>query len=71
MLSTPVKPSVQKSCDKVFFRYSFSWPCHHNERDGEPFVQAQIKENINAPRHWSFSEEQPPGDRGFPLTMGQ
>ena len=45
----------------------------HNERDGvsnrlfaQPFVQAQIKENIKAPRYWLLWGESA-GDRGeFP-----
>ena len=32
--------------------------CRHNERDGvsiaQPFVHAQIKENMKAPCHWSL-----------------
>ena len=50
----------------------------HNERDGvsnhrlfaQSFVQAQIKENIKAPRHWPFWGEST-GDRWIPLTKGQ
>ena len=34
------------------------------------FFQAQIKENIKAPRHWTFSGESA-GDRWIPLTKGQ
>ena len=31
----------------------------------QPFVQAQIKENIKAPRHWPLPE-----DRGIPIAKG-
>ena len=53
----------------------------HNELDvrlksqacwlfAQPFVQAQIKENIKAPRHWlSWGESS--GDWWIPLTKGQ
>ena len=36
----------------------------------QPFVQAQIKENIKAPRHWPLCEEFT-GDRWIPRTNGQ
>ena len=36
----------------------------------QPFVQAQIKEIIKAPRHWPMWGE-PTGDRWIPLTKGQ
>ena len=36
----------------------------------QPFVQAQIKENIKAPRHWRLWEEFT-GDRRIPHTNGQ
>ena len=36
----------------------------------QPFVQAQIKENIGAPSHWHVWGEST-GDRWFPLTKGQ
>ena len=36
----------------------------------EPFVQAQIKENIKDPRHWPLWEEFT-GDRWIPRTQGQ
>ena len=36
----------------------------------QPFVQAQIKENIKAPRHWPLWGEFT-GDRWIPLTEGQ
>ena len=53
----------------------------HNERDGvsnhradslvaQPFVQTQIKENTEAPRHWPLWGESP-GDRWIPLSKGQ
>ena len=51
----------------------------HNERDGvsnhswlftQPFVQAQIKENIKSPCHCSLWGEST-GDRWIPLTKGQ
>ena len=55
----------------------------HNERDGvsnhqspasrlftQPFIQAQIKENIQAPRHLPLWGEIT-GDRWFPHTKGQ
>ena len=31
----------------------------------QPFIQAQIKENIKGPRHWPLCAEFP-GDRGIP-----
>ena len=34
----------------------------------QPFIQAQIKENINAPRHWPLCGEFT-GDRWFPAQM--
>ena len=36
----------------------------------QPFVQAQFKENTNAPRHWPLWGEST-GDRWIPLTKGQ
>ena len=53
----------------------------HNERDGvsihqpqrlftQPFIQAQIKENIKVPRHWPFCVEFT-GHRWIPHTKGQ
>ena len=36
----------------------------------QPFIQAQIKENIKAPRHWSLWGEFT-GDRWIPRTNGQ
>ena len=36
----------------------------------QPFVQGQIKENIEDPRHWSLRGE-PTGDQWVPLTKGQ
>ena len=35
-----------------------------------PFIQAEIKENIKAPRHWRLCGEFT-GDRWIPLTKGQ
>ena len=50
----------------------------HNERDGvsnhrlfaQQYVQAQIKENIKAPRHWPLWGEFT-GNRWIPHTKGQ
>ena len=52
----------------------------HNEHDGvsnhqpsiftQPFIQAEIKENIKAPRHWPLCGEFT-GDRWNPRTKGQ
>ena len=36
----------------------------------QPFIQAQIKENIKALRHWPLCEEFT-GDRWIPRTKGQ
>ena len=36
----------------------------------QPFIQAQIKENIKAPRQWPLGEEFT-GDRLIPRTKGQ
>ena len=36
----------------------------------QPFIQTQIKENIEAPRHWPLSGEFT-GDRWIPRTNGQ
>ena len=36
----------------------------------QPFDQAQIKEKIEAPRHWPLWREST-GDRWIPLTKGQ
>ena len=36
----------------------------------QPFVQAQIKENIKAPRHWPLWGEST-GHRWIPLIKGQ
>ena len=36
----------------------------------QPFIQAQIKENIKAPRHWPLWGEFT-GDRWIPHTKGQ
>ena len=36
----------------------------------QPFIQAQIKDNIKAPRHWPLCGEFT-GDRSIPRTNGQ
>ena len=36
----------------------------------QPFIQAKIKENIEAPRHWPLLGEFP-GDRWIPRTKGR
>ena len=36
----------------------------------KPFIQAQVKENTKAPRHWPLCGEFP-GDRWIPRTNGQ
>ena len=36
----------------------------------QPFIQAQIKENIKDPRHWPLCGEFT-GDRWIPRTKGQ
>ena len=36
----------------------------------QPFIQAQVKENIKAPRHWPLWGEFT-GDRWIPRTKGQ
>ena len=36
----------------------------------QPFVQAQLKENIKAPGHWPLWGEST-GDRWIPFTKGQ
>ena len=36
----------------------------------QPFIRAQIKENIKAPRHWPLCGEFT-GDRWIPRTNGQ
>ena len=36
----------------------------------QPFIQAQIKENMKAPRHWPLCGELT-GDRWIPRTKGQ
>ena len=36
----------------------------------QPFIQAQINENIKAPLHWPLCGEFT-GDRGIPRTNGQ
>ena len=36
----------------------------------EPFIQVQIKENINAARHWPLCGEFP-SDQWIPCTNGQ
>ena len=38
--------------------------------DTQPFIQVQIKENINAPRHWSLCGEFT-GDQWIPRTKDQ
>ena len=43
---------------------------HHTIVFTEPFIQAQIKENIKAPRHWPLCGEFT-GDRWIPRTKGQ
>ena len=54
-----------------YLQHTLQW--HHNERDGvsnhqpQPFIQAQIKENTKAPRHWPFCGEFT-GDWWIPLT---
>ena len=58
---------------------SLQW--HHNGRDGvsnhqhynffiQPFIHAQIKKNIKAPRRWPMCGEFT-GDRGISRTNGQ
>ena len=59
-----------------------SLPWRHNGHEGvsnnqshhcfstQPFIQAQIKENIKAPRHWPLCGEFT-GDRWIPRTNGQ
>ena len=47
---------------------SLQW--RHNERDGVSFVQAQIKENMKAPRHWPLWGEFI-GSRWIPRTKGR
>ena len=60
---------------------STSLQLRHNEHDGrlkspasrlftQPCVQAQIKENTKAPRHWTLGGEFT-GDRWIPRTKGQ
>ena len=62
-----------------YFYQSLRW--RHNGRDlrlkspalplfTQPFIQAQIKENIKAPRHWPLCGEFT-GDRWIPGTIGQ
>ena len=36
----------------------------------QPFIQAEMKENIKAPRHWPLWGEFT-GDRSIPRTKGQ
>ena len=36
----------------------------------QPFIQAQVKENIEAPRHWPLCGEFT-GDRWIPRAKGQ
>ena len=68
---------------KIILKYkiSFSLQWRHNKHDGvsnhtalrlfiQPFIQAQIKENIKALRHWPLSGEFT-GDRWIPRTNGQ
>ena len=65
-------------CSDEMVRFSIRW--RHNERDGvsnhlpaifaEPFIQAQIKGNIKAPRHWPLCGEFT-GHRWIPRTKGQ
>ena len=64
-------------CDVM--HYTSQW--RHYARDGvsnhqphdlftQPFIQAQIKENIKAPRHWPLCG-QFTDDRWIPRTNGQ
>ena len=61
-------------CFSVGYEYSLQWS--HNEHDGisnhqpQLCIQAQIKENIKAPRHWPLWGEFT-GDRWIPRTKGQ
>ena len=58
-------------------QYIITW--RHNGRDSlkspasrlfiQPFIQAQIKESIKAPRHWPFCGEFT-GDRWIPRANG-
>ena len=67
--------------NRVNNRISSSLKHRHNGHDGvsnhqprdcstQPFIQAQIKENINTPRHWLLWGKFT-GDRWIPPTKGQ
>ena len=62
----------EQICYRWLHQFSSQW--RHNERDGvifilsiftQLFIQAQIKENIKAPRHWPLCGEFT-GDRWIP-----
>ena len=66
---------------RLYPRISFPLQWRHNERDGvanhsrldcllKPFVHAQIKEIVKAPRHWPLWGEFT-GGLWIPLTKGQ
>ena len=53
----------------------WGYPTHYNDvrmsvMASQPFIQAQIKENIKAARHWPLCGEFP-GDWWIPRTKGQ
>ena len=61
----------------LYLVFSLRW-CHngcdgvsnHQRHDCLPFIRAQIKANIKAPRHWPLCREFT-GDRWIPYTNGQ
>ena len=78
-IDQPLPPTI-----RVLIAGTWKWTLRwrHNERHGvsnhqphdcllnQPFIQAQIKENIKAARHWPLCWEFT-GDRWIPRTKGQ
>ena len=77
-LTTPHCFSVSGKTNLNIDLYLSPLQWHHNKRDGvanhrritEPFAQAQIKENIKAPRHWPLWGTST-GDRWIPRRKSQ
>ena len=57
MMKTEIKPWWRYIFYDVTYTLTMTLQWRHNKSDGvwnpqPPFIQAQIKDNINAPRHW-------------------
>ena len=71
--------TVEEAGFPIAYRWVRSLQWRHNEHDGfsnhqpqftQPFIQAEMKENIKAPRHWSLCGEFT-GERWIPRAKSQ